>query len=188
VRPKRPGSYNQPLLPKTLTSAGKASIAVAGFFWGICQGVREPESTPSAPARVRLNEMEERIGRLELLIARLPKASGAKREADCHQSGIRVSAPIEKRGSNTMREERSGENAVLDGARPIPEILSEFVTRQELTEALALAEKRLQRNLRDQMDTHMLAIGSLRTMIANTDSLLERVLHRLEASMAESAE
>jgi len=57
-----------------------------------------------------------------------------------------------------------------------------YVTREELAEALEGAEKRLESNLEEQFRTQKLAIGSLRTMITDTDMLLERLLERLETS------
>jgi hypothetical protein len=60
-----------------------------------------------------------------------------------------------------------------------------FVTRREMTAALERAEKRLAASVDQQFRTQAQAISSLRTLIADTDALLERVLERLE-SPAES--
>jgi hypothetical protein len=57
-----------------------------------------------------------------------------------------------------------------------------YVTGRELAEALGRVEKRLGENLDERFRTQALAIGSLRTMITDTDILLERVLERLDAS------
>jgi hypothetical protein len=57
-----------------------------------------------------------------------------------------------------------------------------YVTHDELKDLLGRAEKRLEGHVAEQFGNQMLAIGSLRDMIVDTDTLLERVLSRLEAS------
>lgn len=54
-----------------------------------------------------------------------------------------------------------------------------YVTGNELAEALEHAERRFEAGMEARFRTQSLAVGSLRTMIADTDSLLERLLERL---------
>jgi hypothetical protein len=58
-------------------------------------------------------------------------------------------------------------------------------TRREMSEALDAVERRIESGVAEQLGRQMLAIGSLRAMIVDTDALLERVLERLEASAPE---
>ncbi len=58
----------------------------------------------------------------------------------------------------------------------------EFVTQKQLAEAIEQSHRRTQGEVKQRFSQQEQAIGSLREMIANTDSLLERVLIRLEAS------
>lgn len=63
------------------------------------------------------------------------------------------------------------------GARAAPE----FVTRLEMAKALEDIERRMEKTVWEHLGRQMLAIGSLREMILDTDTLLERVLERLES-------
>lgn len=126
------------------------------------------------------------MGRLESLIARVPTAPDAHLETGGRTPAALRETQGEKKSGEAVGEKGRVERGYPEAARPDRENSNEFITLQQLTEAIVLSEKRVQRNFREQMDTHMFAISSLRTMIANTDSLLERVLSRLEASMADS--
>jgi hypothetical protein len=55
-----------------------------------------------------------------------------------------------------------------------------YVTGRQLSDALALSEGRIQERVAAQFDGQMLAIRSLRSMILDTDAMLERLLSRLE--------
>jgi hypothetical protein len=62
------------------------------------------------------------------------------------------------------------------------EDLFDYATRRELADALVAVERRIESGVAEQFGRQMLAIGSLRAMIVDTDALLERVLERLESS------
>ena len=57
----------------------------------------------------------------------------------------------------------------------------DYVTRKDFTEALDRLEKRFANKVGEKISSQMLAIGSLRAMICDTDALLTRVLDRLES-------
>lgn len=56
----------------------------------------------------------------------------------------------------------------------------DYVTGRQLSDALALSEERTQEKVAAQFDGQTLAIRSLRSMILDTDAMLERLLSRLE--------
>ena len=70
--------------------------------------------------------------------------------------------------------------------RGASEDLSEYATRREMCDALVAVERRIESGVAEQFGRQMLAIGSLRAMIADTDTLLERVLEKLELSAPET--
>jgi hypothetical protein len=65
-----------------------------------------------------------------------------------------------------------------------------LVTREQMAEALDRTEKRIERTLAQKMEREFgnqaQAIRSLRAMIEDTDTLLERVLSRLESRKADT--
>jgi hypothetical protein len=158
VRRKPASPYNQPLSQKPISVAGKAGIAVAGFVWGLYRSLREP-----GKAAEKDFEKDRAAGipaavdlRLTLLDTRM----------------ARIQAAVDQ------LSEAAGLRAKQDETRQ----KQVWVTREELNEALDLAARRMQISVAEQFGHQMLAIGSLRAMIADTDALLNRVLDRLESS------
>jgi hypothetical protein len=170
---RKPGSpYNQPLLPKPLSAAGKATIAIAGFVWGFFRSVQTPEAPSLTVPLSRLGEIEERMEKLESLMIRLPIPPTPREPTPREPTHREPTHQEEGRAGRSHHESK-------------PE---DFITSHQLAEALARTEKRLETSIVGQFGTQNLAIGALRTMITNTDALLERILGRLESAAQDAAE
>jgi hypothetical protein len=113
-------------------------------------------------------EMEERLERFHLRLVRVE--SEVTRLADVTRLA-QVPRPLQ--------------DPVSPARPPDSPAGSAFVTRHEMADALQDMQTRIEDGVKEQFGRQMLAIGSLRAMIIDTDALLERVLARLEASVSD---
>jgi hypothetical protein len=131
--------------------------------WGLSRSFRASETLQTASGAVRdlvIKGLEDRISNVESAVLRLSAETAAV-----------SSNRSEVHGAVGAREEEPGGKNDLE----------DYVTKAELADALERAEKCLEVNLEERFRTQSLAIGSLRTMVADTDALLERLLERLES-------
>lgn len=164
----------QPLSRGLITSAGKAAIAIAGLAWGVSRSLFVPESGRNgATSGSRVGDMEERLARMEAALERFgarSEAGGAKRTpGSAPEAPASAPSPITP-SPVTPSPITPGQSVNKD----------DYITRKDFTEGL----ERLEKRFANKVGEEMLAIGSLRAMIGDTDVLLARVLERLE-SMAE---
>jgi hypothetical protein len=151
-----------------ITAAGKAAIAVAGLAWGVSRHFLAPETGrngTSSAAGSRLGDMDLRLLRMEAALERWERQSPA---------GAGPS-PQQPRAANPL-----GTGQATKQPQPSTRKGEDYVTKRDFTDALDRLERRFANQLGEKMNNQILAIGSLRAMICDTDALLERVLDRLE--------
>lgn len=140
-----------------LNLAGKSVIAVAGLVYGFRRGFDPVRQIPS-PAR--LEEIAARIENLE----RLEKA--------------RLAEPSPERSDLTTADLAS----TLTGSRRFESNAAVHynVSHLELAEAVDRATARIFSEVDRRFEIQKLSLGSLRSLILQTDQMLERVLSHLE--------
>ena len=107
--------------------------------------------------------MEARLSRMEAALERL---CAQTRRATRTTPQTEPEAPLAAAAPTSARQSSKDED---------------YVTRKDFTEALDRLEKRFANKVGEKISSQMLAIGSLRAMICDTDALLTRVLDRLES-------
>jgi Na+/phosphate symporter len=138
-------SYNcqLPLLSKTLTTAGKSVLVVAGAGYGLLRSLRllgnDPWDSPGpAPLQARVELIDAAVTRLT-------------------------------------------ERSVQLQSR-----LDEMVTREELSQMLERIFAPLEQRIEARFEHQVRSVEALRTMVRQTDELLQRVLDLLESVETES--
>jgi hypothetical protein len=132
---------------------------VTGFFWGVFRSLGISPEVPR-PATVAPPKPLPRGVDIERLAQRLARIESQVDRLALARSGSSA-------GESGVRGDFGGRD---------------YVTHDDLRHAIDESEKRIARNVSDQFGRQMLAIGSLRAMIGETDILLEKVLEMLESA------